>query len=485
MPVWPVALAVACVAVGIAVLPTGHRDPPTTISQTVPPATISKTTPGGIHKIRHVIVIMQENRSFDSYFGTYPGADGIPMKNGRPVACVPDPRAGHCVRPYYDPSLRNVGGPHDFTDSRKDINQGLMNGFVRRALAVKTVGCLRNVLDPSCAVSVHHPDVMGYHDWRQIPNYWNLAHHYVLNDHMFASTLGWSEPAHMFLVSGWAADCSRATNPMSCVPWITDRQDRTAGRQRRYPWTDLTYLLYTHHVSWGYYVEKGYSPDCANDRMNCPYVAQSAKTPSIWNPLPRFGDVRADHELARVQDSRRFFAAAAHGTLPRVSWVVPSYRDSEHPPASIAAGQRWTARLIDAVMHGPDWKSTAIFLAWDDWGGFYDHVPPPVVDTAGYGMRVPAMVISPYARSGVVDHQTLSFDAYLKFIEDDFLGGARINPLTDGRPDSRPDVRENAPVLGNLESDFNFSQRPRAPYFLPLHPPATRPQWLPPAGTAR
>jgi phospholipase C len=121
-------------------------------------------------------------------------------------------------------------------------------------------------------------------------------------------------------------------------------------------------------------------------------------------------------------------------------------------------------------MKGPDWKSSAIFLAWDDWGGFYDHVKPPVVDKQGYGLRVPALVISPYARRGYVDHQTLSFDAYLKFIEDDFLHARRLNPKTDGRPDPRPDVRENERVLGDLRRDFDFGRKPRKPVLLPLHP---------------
>ena len=110
-------------------------------------------------------------------------------------------------------------------------------------------------------------------------------------------------------------------------------------------------------------------------------------------------------------------------------------------------------------MQSPEWYSTAIFLAWDDWGGFYDHVPPPGVDKVRYGIRVPAMVISPYAKRGFIDHQTLSFDVYLKFIEDDFLHGQRIDPKTDGRPDPRPDVRENSPLLGDLTRDFDFSQR--------------------------
>ena len=161
-----------------------------------------------------------------------------------------------------------------------------------------------------------------------------------------------------------------------------------------------------------------------------------------------------------------------------MSWIAPSQPNSDHPPANIATGQAYVTNLINTVMRGPDWKSTAIFLTWDDWGGFYDHLAPPVVDRNGYGLRVPALVISPYARKGYIDHQVLSFDAFNKFIEDDFLNGARLNPITDGRPDPRPDVRESASILGNLVADFNFRQRPRRPVLLSLHPapgPASQP----------
>jgi phospholipase C len=137
-------------------------------------------------------------------------------------------------------------------------------------------------------------------------------------------------------------------------------------------------------------------------------------------------------------------------------------------------------RVIDAIMRSPAWNSTAIFLAWEDWGGFYDHVAPPKVDGAGYGLRVPGLVISPYARRGYIDRQTLSFDAYLKFIEDDFLGGQRLDPRTDGRPGPRPDVRENAAILGNLVNDFDFNQKPRPPLLLPTLPASTyNPQTAP------
>jgi phospholipase C len=157
-------------------------------------------------------------------------------------------------------------------------------------------------------------------------------------------------------------------------------------------------------------------------------------------------------------------------TLPAVSWVTPNNHVSEHPPSLVSNGQAFVTHVINSVMRSPNWSSTAIFLAWDDWGGFYDHVVPPHVDKNGFGLRVPAIVISPYARRGLIDHQTASFDAYVKFIEDDFLGGARLDPKTDGRPDPRPTVRETLPQAGNLARDFNFKQKPLPPFILPLHP---------------
>jgi phospholipase C len=181
--------------------------------------------------------------------------------------------------------------------------------------------------------------------------------------------------------------------------------------------------------------------------------------------------VQQDHQLGNIQPLGDFYRAARKGTLAAVTWITPSQSVSEHPPALVTAGQTWVTRLINTIMQGPDWKSTAIFLAWDDWGGFYDHVKPRRVDGEGYGIRVPSLVISPYARQGYVDHQVLSSDAYLKFIEDDFLHGRRLNPRTDGRPDSRPDVRENVKILGNMVHDFDFEQKPRPPLILPLHPP--------------
>ena len=438
----------------------------------------SETGAEGILKIRHVIVIMQENRSFDSYFGTYPGADGIPMNDGRPTACVPDPRAGTCVKPFHDPSLINEGGPHGANDARRDVDGGAMDGFVRSVLIGHHQYCATNPFSPDCTADVGRlgqPDAMGWHDGREIPNYWAYANAFVLQDHLFEPVRSWSLPAHLAMVSGWSAKCSVPDDPMSCHTDLgkdrADTEEPVLG-PTPFSWTDITYLLHRAGVSWKYYVAEGTQPDCADDAMFCAPQKQTIGTPGIWNPLPAFADVHEDDQVDDVQTVGRYFEDAATGTLPSVSWIVPNEDDSEHPPASIAAGQAWVTSLIDAAMLGPDWDSTAIFLAWDDWGGFYDHVVPPTVDGAGYGLRVPGLVISPYAKSGYVDHQTLSFDAYLKFIEDDFLGGQRLDPATDGRPDSRPDVRENDPELGNLMSDFDFSQAPRPPLILSPYPSA-------------
>jgi phospholipase C len=301
---------------------------------------------------------------------------------------------------------------------------------------------------------------------------------------MFEPNASWSLPAALYRVSEWSAYCTDPSNPASCKNAL-DNPNPDGGYsgpndgQLHYAWTDMTYLLHKAGISWGYYVFQGTEPDCENDQaMTCAPVQQGPQTPGIWNPLPSFTDVAQDGQLANIQSLSNFFAATAKGTLPAVSWVEPNGTVSEHPPALVSAGQTYVTGLVNAIMRSPDWDSTAIFLSWDDWGGFYDHVVPPVVDRNGLGLRVPGIVISPYAKKGYVDHQILSHDNYNKFIEDDFLDGERLDPATDGRPDPRIDVREASPLLGNLVSDFNFSQRPRPPLLLPVHPapgPASQP----------
>jgi phospholipase C len=435
----------------------------------------------GIHKIKHVVVVMQENRSFDSYFGTFPGADGIPMRHGRSVACLRAAPGLPCHHLYVDHADVNGGGPHAFRNYTRDFHHGRMDGFLRQGVRARR-HC-RDPNDPRCS-NGSGLDVLGYHTGSDIPNYWALAHRYVLQDHMFEPVRSWSLPEHLWQVSEWSARCTTraAASCVNAPEHVGHRPpDGWSGAGGRpvppgsvFAWTDLTYLLHQQHVSWGYYVQPGTEPDCrVAGATTCPRVAQRPETPGLWNPLPDFVTVQQDHQLGNIAPTSTFLRQARTGHLPAVSWVVPSGQNSEHPPGRVSRGQSYVTRLIDAVMHGKDWPSTAIFVAWDDWGGFYDHVQPPYVDANGYGLRVPGLVISPYARRGYVDRQTLSFDGYVKFIEDVFLGGRRLDPRTDGRPDARPDVRENDPGLGNLAYDFDFSQRPRPPQPLPVHPHTT------------
>jgi phospholipase C len=452
------------------------ESPSPSLSLRIAPAT-------GIHKIRHIVVIMQENRSFDSYFGTYPGAEGI-----SPGVCMADPVNGRCVTPYHDPSDLNYGGPHGASNAAADIDGGAMDGFI--AQAEQGMGC--STTNPNCSPCTEQGakasqsrcvDVMGYHDAREIPNYWTYAQNFVLQDHMFEPNASWSLPASLYKVSEWSAWCWGPNNPFSChtalqwpnPDWVTSSVGNINGpsdETAHYAWTDLTYLLHRQNVSWGYYVMKGSEPDCENDgAVRCPPIEQAATTPGIWNPLPDFTDVQQDGQLTNIRPLSDFYSAAARGKLPAVSWIEPNGTVSEHPPALVSDGQRYVTELINAIMQSPNWKSTAIFLSWDDWGGFYDHVVPPIVDQQGYGLRVPGIVISPYAKHGFIDHQIVSHDAFNKFIEDDLLGGERLDPSTDGRPDPRPDVRESVPLLGTLTRDFDFNQPPGPPILLPVDPP--------------
>ncbi len=417
-------------------------------------------------KIKHIVIIMQENRSFDSYFGTYPGVDGIPMQNGVPTVCVMDPRTQQCVKPYHNPNDVNAGGPHAEASAITDIDKGKMDGFISAFRNGQRVCVSPNV--PGCSQG-GTPDVMGWHDAREIPNYWTYAQNFVLQDRMFEPNASWSLPAHLFMVSGWSAMCTKPNDPASCVNALNGPSGViTTGND--YAWTDLTYLLHKNNISWAYYLSAGSEPDCEDDAMLCQPRLLARNVPGIWNPLPAFDTVKQDGQLGNIQTVDHFLTAAQNGTLPSVAWIVPEQKVSDHPPAGIKTSQAYVTSLINAVMQGPDWDSTVIFLTWDDWGGFYDHVVPPYVDENGYGLRVPGLVISPYARKGFIDHQTLSFDAYLKFIEDIFLGGQRLDPATDGRPDPRPSVRENVSILGNLLNDFDFSQAPLSPLAQPTNP---------------
>jgi phospholipase C len=433
-----------------------------------PAAGISPET-RALYKIKHLIFILQENRSFDNYFGTYPGADGFPS----PLPCLPsknDPK--QCFKPYLNHAAVNFGGPYENQYQVADIDGGKMDGFVIQrdeelnrehcgsaqphAITIDEEGI------PQTGTCVN--DVMGYHDGTDLPNYWKYAQNYVLYDHFYESVESWSLPAHLAIFSGWAAKCTKLDPPDvdSCAStfggsaWTGTPKDPTEP----YLWTDITYLLHQHDITWTAYLDHGLSEQ-----------AEGLKgVQHIWDVLPGFETVNEDGELANSEvNMKQFYTDAANGALPQVTWLLPEYPDSEHPQASIGQGQAYVTKLVNAIMSGPDWSSSAIFIEYDDMGGFYDHEPPPfAIDSLGLGLRVPAMMISPYAKTGFIDHQYLSSDSYLKLIEDVFTKSRRMS--TTGRPDPRPDYRDASTQLGNLDKDFNFQQNPRPPMPLSEHP---------------
>jgi phospholipase C len=444
--------------------PTGSSDAPTTGPAASP-------EPEGIAKLDHLIFIVQENRSFDHYFGTFPGADGLPRDGaGGFDVCVPNQFLGGCSRPYRSTSQRFVAGPHDDVASDVDVNDGAMDGFIR-VLNTRQTNCWAVPSGQGCDRITGpdgQPDVMSYVDDQMIPNYWTYAREFVLEDRMFAPTDSYTLPAHLFLMSGWSAVCADPQDVQTCTSHIgleLEEQIWRYGEDPIYGWTDITRLLDAGDVTWGFYVGGGtcwLDPPCPPDPR--PY------TTSTRNVVPGFVASQATDLTDNILAYRRFLRAAASGDLPAVSWIMPAAGNGEHPAnraSTIRKGQAHVTEMINAVMRGPDWESSAVFLTWDDWGGFYDHVVPPVVDVNGYGLRVPGLVISPYAKRGFIDHQTLSFDAYLKFIEDRFLSGERL----PGKPaEPRPTVREDLAILGDLRRSFDFTQDPRPPLILDTHP---------------
>jgi phospholipase C len=473
------------------------------LAATVPHgAAWAASPPGAAHPnhwpIKHVIIIMQENRSFDNYFGTFPGANGFPGGT-----CVPidptRPQLG-CVMPFHDPNDVNAGGPHGAGDAQADLDDGItqakMDGFVLR----QTQGLANTCGDGSgngrskanCGkyipgTAIH--DVVGYHNAGELPNYWAYARNFVLQDQMYAGVRSWSMAAHLDLTSEWSAHCDNPLDVSTCT--TSPNPGVPSGNKVIYPWVNLFQLLDTHQVSWKYYLGQGTEPDCDDDQMTCDPQLQKTGLPSYWNPAPSFAWVQAQGQAyvtAHNPNIDQFLVDIKNGVLPQVAWVVPAQDYSEHPVAGITAGQDYVTSLVNAVMQSPYWSDTAIFLSWDDWGGFYDHVVPPVVDRndtknpiEGFGLRVPGLLISAYARSGMIDHNVLSTDSYARFIETLFMDDTRLDPVQMGEPDSRPTIRDkitqvrfmNGDVVpvGGLDAEFDFGQKPLPPLILSTHIP--------------
>ncbi len=402
-------------------------------SSTTSTATTSTSSAAatGLNKIQHFVFIMQENRSFDSYFGTYPGANGIPSG----ISFV-DPHDGTTVTPYHDTNNVNLGGPHGWVNAQADIDTGKMDGFLNQAY--KGTNANGTPFVPGTKPGTNPKDVMGYHDYHEIPNYWNYARLYVLQDAMFESVASYSLPAHLYMLAGQSGGYTgyKQTQPST------------------YNFPEITELLTSGKIDWKYYVTSGALPDTEDDQV-VGSQSQQQQDPdkyTLWNPLPAFPKVQNDPtQRSRLQSTAQFYKDAAGGNLPQVSWVIPSSPVSEHPPAGVKEGMAYVTGLVNAIMQGPNWNTTAIFISWDDWGGFYDHVTPPQVDQYGYGIRVPGLIISPYAKENYIDHNTYSFESWLRIVEERF----DVNPMT---------ARDTN--ASDMLSAFDFTQKPRLPYIL-------------------
>ena len=242
-------------------------------------------------------------------------------------------------------------------------------------------------LPPQCFGYNHgvaRHNVVGYHTADEIPNYWAYAQHFVLQDRMFAGVRSWSLPAHLDLTSEWVALCANDNDAATCQT-VPTTGGKAPGPSTQYPWVNLFQLLDTHGISWKYYLAQGAEPDCEDDEMTCDPPIQTPGVPSIWNPAPYFKWVKAQGAAYLAQHNPpvdQFVVDAENGSLPQVSWVVPNWELSEHSPAGVTAGMEYVTSLVNAVMTSPQWSSSAIYITWDDWGGFYDHVMPPSTATA-------------------------------------------------------------------------------------------------------
>ena len=385
--------------------------------------------PPGISKIKHVIWIMQENRTFDCYFGTYPGADGIPRGTCLPVR----PGSSICVRPFHMAKGQPVFDmPHTWPAAHAAEDLGKMDAFV--------------YVEGS-------NDTMGYYDQRDIPNYWNYARHYTLCDHFFSSFNGPSSNNHLYSVAAQDGGLLR----FDCTLKQAERElDDPDG----FSFLSIVDGLEKQHVSWKYYVETRPKPPGVRTR-GCNVAFPNPKVYSAWNPLPGFPAVRNNPErMAKIVALDEYFKDLKQHTLPDFSYIVPDFQDSEHAPATAERGMWYVTKLVNALMESPYWKDSLIVITWDDYGGFYDHVPPLQVDAFGFGPRVPALVISPYAKPDYVSHYGYEFSSVLKFVEERW-GLQHMTP----RDHYADDMRDC----------FNFNQAPNKPRVISI--PANLPSF--------
>jgi len=364
--------------------------------------------------IEHLVLLMQENHSFDNYFGTYPGANGTPAGTCMPLDPTV-PANKKCVKPFALGNRPVTDLGHNQRIFADQFRNGRMDGFIWAHRNSSGSGQL----------------AMGYYNDKDLPYYWNIADNYVLFDRFFTSAAAGSVWNHMFWVTGGPGNPSEDGIPpggFGKIPTIFDR-------------------LQAKGISWKFYIQN-YDPKIT-------YRTREGKgdrgSQVVWAPLLAYDRYLDDPNLfSHIVSMDTYYTDLINGTLPAVSYLVPSGA-SEHPPGSIQAGERFVRTLINALMRSSSWSTSAFMWSYDDWGGWYDHVPPPKVDPYGYGFRAPALLVSPYAKKGFIDSTVMDFTSMLKFIENNW----GLDPL------AARDAKANS-----LDTAFDFKSPPRAPALL-------------------
>jgi phospholipase C len=353
--------------------------------------------------IQHVIVVMQSGHSFDNYFGTRAGVDGLPTK----PSCEPVAGSASCVSPYHLSSDQARAGLSDtYRVTSKAIDGGKMDGFVS-AQPNASIGSV----------------AMGYFDRSDLPYYWSLADRFTLFDHFNATSEGGALANRVVAVTGQDDGIKSSAPPPGGIAGTTvfDQLD-TAG------------------LSWKYYVQNynGRSVSTPGEKIRAPVL-----------DMPAFTSTPAD--TARVVNSNQYFTDLTTGKLPAVSYVSGTV-DSERSPQDPALGEAYVQSIINALMQSPEWNHTALLLTYDDSGGWYDHAVPPTIGSTMLGVRVPAILVSPYARPGFVDNSQTETASIPALIDQVF---------------HLPTLSPQIPGVGSLMSGINLHQQPIPPAIEP------------------
>jgi phospholipase C len=340
---------------------------------------------------------MQENRSFDNLFMGFPGADTVTsgMQKGTEVALQPVPLE------------QGIDLDHTHPGWWKDWDSGAMDNFGHED-------------------SHSHPNLaLAYVPQSETVPYWTLAQRYTLGDRMFQSNTGPSFVAHQYMIAGQSADADE--NPVG-APWGCDSASTNtvaligpngtdlAGVYPCFDYQTIGDLLDAKGITWRYYAP---SPGVLGFGWSAFQAIQHIRFGPDWT-----SDV--------ISPNTQVLTDIANGQLAQMTWIVPAATYSDHAYSGATnEGPDWVASITNAIGASPFWDSTVIFIAWDDWGGWYDHVPPPQVDNMGLGFRVPLIIVSPYAKAGYISHTTHEFSGFLKYTEEVFalpsLGTRDVN----------------------------------------------------------